>query len=67
MKRDLYEVLGVGRTAGEKEIKSAFRSLARELHRDVNTEDPRAEEHFKAAPEAYEVLPDPERPNNSDP
>ena len=61
MKRDLYEILGVGRTAGEKEIKSAFRSLARELHPDVNTEDPRAEEHFKEAAEAYEVLSDPER------
>jgi molecular chaperone DnaJ len=61
MKRDLYEVLGVARGAGEKEIKSAFRSLARELHPDVNTEDPQAEERFKEAAEAYEVLSDPER------
>ncbi|HYP48361.1 MAG TPA: molecular chaperone DnaJ [Thermoleophilaceae bacterium] len=61
MKRDLYEVLGVSRGAGEKEIKSAFRSLARELHPDVNTEDPQAEERFKEAAEAYEVLNDPER------
>src|SRR5918999_3287046 len=61
MPRDPYEVLGVGRSAGEPEIKKAFRRLARELHPDTNTEDPGAEEKFKEAAEAYEVLSDAER------
>jgi molecular chaperone DnaJ len=53
--RDYYEVLGVGRDAGEAEIKKAFRRLARELHPDVSGA-PDAEERFKEAVEAYEVL-----------
>jgi molecular chaperone DnaJ len=53
--RDYYEVLGVRRDAGEIEIKKAFRRLARELHPDVS-EAPDAEERFKEAVEAYEVL-----------
>jgi DnaJ-class molecular chaperone len=61
MPRDYYEVLGVERDASEKEVKGAFRSLARELHPDVNAHDPEAEEKFKAAAEAYEVLSDPEQ------
>ena len=61
MPRDYYEVLGVGREAGETEIKKAFRGLARELHPDVNDHDPEAETKFKEAAEAYEVLSDPER------
>jgi len=59
--RDYYEVLGVDRGADEATIKKAFRKLARELHPDVNTEDPEAEERFKEAAEAYEVLSDGER------
>jgi molecular chaperone DnaJ len=61
MPRDYYEVLGVGRAADETEIKKAFRRLARELHPDTNTEDPQAEDKFKEAAEAYEVLSDRDR------
>jgi molecular chaperone DnaJ len=61
MARDYYELLGVGRDASETDIKKAFRGLARELHPDVNGHDPEAEEKFKAAAEAYEVLSDAER------
>jgi molecular chaperone DnaJ len=59
--RDPYEVLGVARDAEEAEIKKAFRRLARELHPDVNRHDPDAEEKFKEAAEAYEILSDAER------
>src|SRR5215470_14161480 len=59
--RDPYEVLGISRTADEAEIKKAFRRLARELHPDVNSHDPDAEEKFKQAAEAYEILSDPQR------
>ena len=61
MPRDYYEVLDVSRKAGEAEIKKAFRRLARELHPDVNKHDPHAEEKFKEAAEAYEVLSDAEK------
>ena len=59
--RDPYEVLGVPRDADETQIKKAFRRLARELHPDVNRHDPDAEEKFKEAAEAYEILSDAER------
>src|SRR5436305_11221998 len=59
--RDYYDVLGVHRDADEATIKKAFRRLARELHPDVNKHDPTAEDKFKEAAEAYEVLSDPER------
>jgi molecular chaperone DnaJ len=59
-RRDAYEVLGVERGADERQVKKRFRVLARELHPDVNSE-PDAEERFKEAAEAYEVLSDPER------
>ncbi len=56
MKRDYYEVLGVARDADLQQIKKGYRKLARELHPDVNTDDPACEEKFKEATEAYEVL-----------
>src|SRR5436309_9823905 len=59
--RDYYDVLGVSRDADDATIKKSFRRLARELHPDVNSHDPQAEEKFKEAAEAYEVLSDPDR------
>src|SRR5437588_2418376 len=59
--RDYYEVRGGSRDADEATIKKSFRRLARELHPDVNSHDPQAEEKFKEAAEAYEVLSDPDR------
>jgi molecular chaperone DnaJ len=61
MRRDPYEVLGVARDADERQVKKAFRTLARELHPDVNRHDPEAEEKFKEAAEAYEILSDADR------
>ena len=57
-KRDYYTVLGVGRDAGEEEIKKAYRKLAVKYHPDKNPGDKSAEESFKEATEAYEVLKD---------
>jgi DnaJ-class molecular chaperone len=61
MASDYYEILGIGRDASDRDVKRAFRRLARELHPDINDHDPEAEEKFKVAAEAYEVLSDPER------
>ena len=60
-KRDYYEVLGVGRTATDQEIKSAYRRLAMRHHPDKNPDDAAAEEKFKEAAEAYAVLSDAEQ------
>lgn len=57
-KRDYYEVLGVTRSAPEKEIRQAYRKLARKFHPDVNPNDKNAETKFKEIGEAYEVLSD---------
>lgn len=59
--KDYYKTLGVDRNAEEKEIKKAYRKLARQYHPDVNPGDKAAEEHFKDINEAYEVLSDPEK------
>jgi molecular chaperone DnaJ len=61
VKRDAYETLGIGRDASERDIKKAFRARARELHPDVNQDDPEAEEKFKELAEAQEVLIDGEK------
>ena len=57
-KRDYYEVLGVNRDAAEPEIKTAYRRLAMKFHPDRNPDNPKAEEQFKEAKEAYEILTD---------
>ena len=57
--KDYYEILGVPRSAGDADIKKAFRKLAREYHPDVAKDKKRAEEKFKEINEAYEVLSDP--------
>jgi curved DNA-binding protein len=59
--KDYYATLGVGKTASEKEVKQAFRKLARKYHPDVNPGDKSAETRFKEINEAYEVVGDPEK------
>lgn len=66
MSKDYYEVLGVGKDAGQDEIKRAFRNLAKKYHPDVNPGDSSAEAKFKQINEAYEVLSDPNKRSNYD-
>ena len=61
VKRDYYDILGVGREATEEDIKRAYRKLALQYHPDRNPGNKEAEEKFKEATEAYEVLKDPEK------
>jgi molecular chaperone DnaJ len=61
MQRDYYEVLAVSRTSGEEEIKRAYRKLAMQYHPDRNPGNAEAEQKFKEAAEAYDVLRDPEK------
>src|ERR1700740_1784224 len=60
-KKDYYEILGVKKSASAKDIRKAFRKLARKYHPDVNPGDKTAEEKFKAISEANEVLSDPKK------
>jgi len=61
MPRDYYEVLGVNRDASEKDLKQAYRRLAMKYHPDRNPGDEAAQDRFKEAKEAYEVLSDSQR------
>jgi curved DNA-binding protein len=65
-KKDLYDVLGVTKTASADEIKSAYRKLARKLHPDATKNDPKSTEKFKEVQEAYDVLSDATKRGNYD-
>ena len=60
-KKDYYDILGVSKSANAKEIKKAYRKLAIKYHPDKNPNDKAAEEKFKEAAEAYDVLSDPSK------
>src|ERR1044072_6165444 len=60
-KRDYYEILTVAKTASQDEIKKAYRKVAMQFHPDRNPNNKEAEEKFKEAAEAYEVLSDPDK------
>ncbi|MDX2065150.1 MAG: J domain-containing protein [Fimbriimonadaceae bacterium] len=61
MPRSYYDILGVGKSADDREIKTAYRRLARQYHPDVNPNDPTAAAKFREVSEAYEVLGDPDK------
>ena len=61
MRKDYYDILGVGKNASPDDIKKAYRKRAKETHPDINGDDPSAEENFKSVAEAYDVLGDPQK------
>src|SRR5690349_16465146 len=65
-KRDYYDVLGVPRSASEKDIRQAYRKLARQYHPDLNPNDKQAEAKFKEIGQAYEVLSDADKRKSYD-
>ena len=66
MKRDYYEILSVGKNASGDEIKKAYRKVAMQYHPDRNPGDKNAEERFKEAAEAYEILSDTDKKSQYD-
>ncbi|TFG08296.1 MAG: J domain-containing protein [Promethearchaeota archaeon] len=60
-KKDFYQILGVDKDSSEKEIKIAYRKLAKKYHPDLNKKDPKAKEKFIKIKEAYETLKDPNK------
>ena len=60
-KKDYYEILGVNKNASQDDVKKAFRNLARKYHPDVNHGNKEAEEKFKEANEAFQILNDPQK------
>src|SRR5215217_400863 len=65
-RRDYYDVLGVARSASEKDIRQAYRKLARQYHPDLNPNDKQAETKFKEIGQAYEVLSDADKRKSYD-
>jgi len=66
MAQNYYDILGVSKNASDRDIKSAYRRMARKLHPDVNPDDSRAQNQFKKVNEAYEVVGDPSRRKDYD-
>ena len=66
MKRDFYEVLGIGKNASKDEIKKKYREMAKKYHPDLNKDNKAAEEKFKEVSEAYEILSDDKKKGNYD-
>ena len=66
MAQNYYEILGINKSASDKDIKTAYRRMARKLHPDVNPNDERAQEQFKKINEAYEIVGDPARRKDYD-
>uniref|UniRef100_UPI0030CA149E DnaJ domain-containing protein n=1 Tax=uncultured Flavobacterium sp. TaxID=165435 RepID=UPI0030CA149E len=66
MKKDFYEILGISKSAPPEEIKKAYRKKAIQYHPDKNPDDAAAEEKFKLAAEAYEILGDPDKRSRYD-
>lgn len=64
--KDYYEILGVSKTSTDKEIKAAYRKLAKKYHPDLNPDNAEAQEKFKEVSEAYEVLSDPDKKQKYD-